>query len=71
MFFAVFSQFCPIPFPQSRPVVSCCVAGYFILQAVFWYWLQDKPGLLLTTKPKMLRGNVAQPTLYLRAVMER
>ena len=57
--FALAAQFYPIPFPQSRPLLGLCCAGYFIMSAVFQLIITfvDKD-TIITTKAHKTSGNV-------------
>lgn len=48
--FAMVAQFFPIPFPDSRPLLALCCAGYFIVSSILQFLVTfvDKDTIMFT-----------------------
>ena len=63
--FAMVAQFFPMSFPDSRPLLAVCCAGYFIISTLLQYFVTfvDKDTILFT-KPNEVRITTYQFLTY-------
>lgn len=70
--FAMIAQFYPIPFPESRPLLGVCCAGYFILSGVLQFIITViDVDLVATTLAKKTKDANKFPPLMIRTRFEK